>query len=116
MILVAIVLPKNPFVLVFMGYRTIIARYVAKIGYRTDVACVKLSTKGGIAPFGGSANLPEKVSRDMGYHGDSIAISRDMGPLSVQMLVVHGVCKHCVGQETAYSRIKNACSVSMRGN
>ena len=28
-----------------------------------------------------SANLPEKVSRDMGYHSDSIAISRDMGPL-----------------------------------
>ena len=36
---------------------------------------------GGIAPFWGSANLPEKVSRDMGYRSDSIAISRDMGPL-----------------------------------
>ena len=45
-------------------------------------ACVKLSTKGGgIAPFRGSANLPEKVSRDMGYRSDSIAVSRDMGPL-----------------------------------
>ena len=44
-------------------------------------ACVKLSTKGS-APFWGSADLPEKVSRDMGYRSDSIAISRDMvGPL-----------------------------------
>ena len=40
---------------------------------------------GGIAPFWGSPNLPEKVSRDMGYHSDSIAISRDMGPLSQSM-------------------------------
>ena len=65
-----------------MGYRTIIARYVAKWG----IACasVKLSTKGGgIAPFWGSANLHEKVSRDMGYRSDSIAVSRDMGPLSL---------------------------------
>ena len=38
---------------------------------------------GGIAAFWGSANLPEKVSRDMGYRSDSIAISRDMGPLSL---------------------------------
>ena len=45
-------------------------------------ACVKLSTKGGVAPFWGSANLPERVSRDMGHRSDSIAISRDMGPLS----------------------------------
>ena len=30
-----------------------------KMGYRTDVyVCVKLSTKGGIAPFCASANLP----------------------------------------------------------
>ena len=51
-------------------------------------ACVKLSTKGGgIAPFWGSANLPEKVSRDMGYHSDSIAVSRDMGPLSSHLPV-----------------------------
>ena len=47
-------------------------------------ACVKLSTKGGIAPFRGSAKLPEKVSCDMGYYSDSIAISRDMGPLSLK--------------------------------
>ena len=49
-------------------------------------ACVKLSRKGGgIAPLWGSAmptSLP-KASRDMGYRSDSIAISRDMGPLSL---------------------------------
>ena len=38
---------------------------------------------GGIAPFWGSANLPEKVSRNMGYRSDSIAVSRDMEPLSL---------------------------------
>ena len=27
---------------------------------------------------GGVSNLPEKVSRDMGYRSDSIAVSRDM--------------------------------------
>ena len=42
----------------------------------------ELSAKGGIAPLWGSADLPEKVSRDTGYRSDSIAISRDMGPLS----------------------------------
>ena len=37
----------------------------------------------GIAPFrGAAANLPEEVSRDMGYRSDSIAISRNMGLLS----------------------------------
>ena len=46
-----------------MGYCTIIARYV---GYRTDVP-VKLSTKGGIAPFWVAAILPENVSCDIGY-------------------------------------------------
>ena len=44
-------------------------------------ACAKLRTQGGIAPFWGSANLHEKVPRYMGYHSDSIATSRDMGPL-----------------------------------
>ena len=38
---------------------------------------------GGVAPFWGSADLPEKVSRDMGYRSDSIAVSRDTGPLSL---------------------------------
>ena len=39
---------------------------------------MKLSAKGGYRTIWGSA---EKVSRDMGYRSDSIAISRDMGSL-----------------------------------
>ena len=45
-------------------------------------ACAKLNTKGGYRTILGGANLPEKVSHNMGYRSDSIAISRDMGPLS----------------------------------
>ena len=52
-----------------------------KMGYRTDVPMWNEVPRGGIAPFWGNANLPEKVSRDMGYRSDSIAVSRDMGPL-----------------------------------
>ena len=33
----------------------------------------------GIAPVWGTARLLEKVSRDMGYRSDSLAILRDMG-------------------------------------
>ena len=39
----------------------------------------------GIAPFWGAANLPEKVSCDMGYYNDSIAISRNTGPLRQEL-------------------------------
>ena len=45
-------------------------------------ACVKLSARGaGKAPSWGAANLPKNVLCDMGYRNDSIAISRDTGPL-----------------------------------
>ena len=48
-------------------------------------ACVKLSAKGGgIASFWGTANLREKVSRNMEYRGDGIALLHHMGPLSAQ--------------------------------
>ena len=68
----------NMFGAVFVGYHAIFARYAAKWGIHRG-ACVKLSTKGGgIAPFWASANFPEKVSLDMGYHSDIIATSRDM--------------------------------------
>ena len=67
--------------LVFGGYRTIIARYVAEWGIAQMCLCETKYQGGGIAPFQGSANLPEKVSRDMGYRSDSIAVSHDMGPL-----------------------------------
>ena len=64
------------------GYRTIIARYVAKWGIAQMCLCETKYQAGGLAPFWGSARLPEKVSRDMGYRSDSIARSRDMGPPS----------------------------------
>ena len=45
-------------------------------------ACVKLSTKGWVSHhFGGVLASLKKVSSDMGYRSDSIAIWRDMGPL-----------------------------------
>ena len=56
-ILVAIVSQKV-FVLVSMGYRTIIARYVAKWGIAQMCLCETKCQGGGIAPFWGSANLP----------------------------------------------------------
>ena len=57
-------------------------------------ACVKLSANGGVSHhFGGAANLPVKVSRDTGYRSDSIAVSRDMGPLSTQP---ERVCPNCL--------------------
>ena len=43
---------------------------------------MKLSTKGGVSHhFGGVQTSLKKVSRDMGYRSDSIAVSRDMVPL-----------------------------------
>ena len=76
----------------FLGYRTIIARYFAKWGIAQMRLC-ELKYQGGcIAPFWGSADRAWKVSRDMGYRSDSIAISRDMGPLwGVQKLTQSGL-------------------------
>ena len=66
-----------------MGYRTIVARYVAKWGIAQMCLCEAKYKGGGVSHhFGGSAKPPEKVSRDMVYRSDSIAVSRDMGPLS----------------------------------
>ena len=66
----------------FVGYRTIISRYAAKWGIaQMCLHETKYRGEGGVAPFWGSAHLPEKVSRDMGYRSGSIAISRDIGPL-----------------------------------
>ena len=64
-LLVAIV-SQNSFVLVFMGYRTVIARYVEN-GASHRCACVKLSAKGGVSHhFGGLLTSLGKVSHDMG--------------------------------------------------
>ena len=51
--ILVVIVSQNSFVLVFMGYRTIIARYVAN-GVSHRCSCVKLSTKGGVSHhFGG---------------------------------------------------------------
>ena len=81
MVLVAIV-SRNMLVLVFVGYHTNIARYVAISGIAQMFLCKTKYQGGGITLFQGTAHLPEKVSRDKGYRSDSIATSRDMGPLS----------------------------------
>ena len=79
--ILAAIVSQNSCVLVFMGIAQL-SRDMLQNGVSHRCACVKLIAKGGIAPFWGSANLPEKVSRDMGYRSDSIAVSREMGPLS----------------------------------
>ena len=43
--------------------------------------CEAQCQEGSLAPFWGSAYLPGKLSRDIGYRSNNIAISRDMGPL-----------------------------------
>ena len=62
-----------------MWYRTL-SRDTLQNGVSHRCACV--STKEGVSHrFGGVLTSLEKVSRDMGYRSDSIALSRDMGPL-----------------------------------
>ena len=51
-------------------------------------ASLKLSIKGGYRTIWASAKLSQKISRDMGYHSDSIAVSRDTGPLRIQQTLV----------------------------
>ena len=80
-ILVAIV-SQNNFAF-FMGVSHYYRAIRCKMGYCTDVSVWSQVPRAGIAPFWGSADLPEKVSRDMGYRSDSIAISRNMGSLSL---------------------------------
>ena len=50
----------------------IISHYVTKRGIAQMCLCKTKYHGGGIAPFGRSANLPEKVSRNMGYRSDSL--------------------------------------------
>ena len=76
-------------VLVFVGYRRISARYVAKWGIAQMCLCETKYQGGGIAPYWGSADVPEKVSRDMLYRSDTIAISREMGPFVMPLTVLY---------------------------
>ena len=66
-----------------------------KMGYRTGMSVQNEAPRGGIASCWGIAGMAEKVSRDRGYRSDTIAISRDMGPLSVCCVCVC-VCVVCV--------------------
>ena len=45
--ILAAIVSQNSFVFVFMGYRTLIARYVAKWGIAEKRGCVRLVAKGG---------------------------------------------------------------------
>ena len=76
--LVAIV-SQNYFVSVFMGHRTIIARYIAKSSIAQMCLCeTKYQGQGGIAPFWESANLPEKVF----FHVSDCGVTTDSCPLA----------------------------------
>ena len=50
-----------------------------------QIRLCKTKYQGGVStPFCGIADLPEKLSRNMGYRSDGIAISREMVPLSLR--------------------------------
>ena len=77
-------------------------------------ACVKQRTKGGvIAHSWGSANLPLKISRDMGYRSHSIAVSRDMGPL--RSLTAKQLLHGAKGRKTANSHPESVLGGSSLG-
>ena len=66
------------------GYRTILVRCVAKEGIAQMCPC-EAKHQGAVSHHFGEVLTSLKVSRDMGYHSDSIAVSRYrdiMGPLS----------------------------------
>ena len=59
-----------------------VSRDMLQNGVSHWYVCVKQGTKGGVShPVGGIAGMAEKVSRDRGYRSETIALSRDMGPL-----------------------------------
>ena len=60
-----------------------IARYLCcKMGYRLICLCKTRHQGRGYHSLWGIAGMAEKVSRDGGHRSNTIAISRDMGPLS----------------------------------
>ena len=82
---------KTLFVLVLLRYRTRIAPCAAKWGIAQMYLC-ETKCQGRVShQFGGVLSSLKKVSRDMGYRNDSIARSRDMGPLSFQRGVLFHV-------------------------
>ena len=63
------------------GLQCFLGIWADRVGYRADVLVRHEAPRGSIALFWGSADLPGKVSRDVGYRSDGIAISCDMEPL-----------------------------------
>ena len=80
--ILAAIVSQNSFVLVLVGYCTIIARYVAKWGIAQMCLCETKSQWGVSHHFGGALTSLKKYRAIWGIAGDSITISRDMGPLS----------------------------------
>ena len=64
----------------FVGYRKL-SRNMLHNEVSHRCACVKLITKGGVSHHFGELLTSLKKYRAMGYRSDSIAMSRDMGPL-----------------------------------
>ena len=61
-----------------------LSRDTLQNGVSHRCVCVKLSTKGRYRTILGECQPPFKeVSHEMGYRSDSIAVWRDMGPLSL---------------------------------
>ena len=87
--LVAIVSQNSESCLFLWGIAQL-SRDTLQNGVSQRCACVKLSTKGGIAPFWGRASIPLKVSRDM-------------GPLSRKV----GVATHAKQKLTSQTAITN---------
>ena len=75
-----------------------------KMGYRTDMFVQKKAPSGGIAPCWGIAGMAEKVSRDRGYRSDTIAVARDMGPLSPVRKPPNGPSKNLLGTRQGSSK------------
>ena len=69
----------------FHGGIAQLSRDMLQNGVSHRYTCVKVSTGGGgrYRTILGSCQPPWKVLHDMGYRSDSIAISRDMGPLRI---------------------------------
>ena len=75
------IVSQNSFVLVLMGYRTSITRYVAEWGIAQMCLCKTKYQGRGIAPFQGSADFPYKVSRDSSW-GD---LGSKLGQIQVEI-------------------------------
>ena len=68
----------------------VIARCVAKWGIAQMCLCETIVPRGGVSHhLGGVQNSFKNYQRDMRYRSDSIAASRDMGPLSPSLSILY---------------------------